>query len=220
MPTKAEIARELARLSCDCSFLLTHLIREKDRPGIDPKAILKSILAIGQIPARPKLRAKPVGWYKSLDPHIYNYATGDFTGTKSADGVCFTESTLAGLKGHCEIFKARYGLAFHREFLFERGANPCLNIRYELFKKDVSLSNSRSCKIFNVIPTNLQPFVNIITESFDATHEREWRIAGDLSFNYGNVWFVFCPEVDFDLFWRVQTRGRPILFDLEWLSKV
>ena len=43
----------------------------------------------------------------------------------------------------------------------------------------------------------LQPYVNIINEAFDATHEREWRYVGDLRFSLEELRFVFCPESDF-----------------------
>ena len=74
--------------------------------------------------------------------------------------------------------------------------------------------------VFNFIPPQLHPYVNVINESFDATHEREWRYAGNLSFDYENVMFVFCPVADFPEFTSVQTNGRPVLFDLQWLDRV
>ena len=48
--------------------------------------------------------------------------------------MCFTESTLEGLKAHREVFSAKYGIAFDRDYLFERGANPCINLRTSLLK--------------------------------------------------------------------------------------
>ena len=121
-------ARRLAKLSPDCSFLLTHLVRQNDgKSRSDARAILHSIL--GKNTEFPKLRPSPVGWFntafgtKSFDPSKHKWGRANL-----ARSVCFTESTLAGLKAHREVFAARYGLAFDRDLLFERGTNPCLNI--------------------------------------------------------------------------------------------
>ncbi len=128
---------------------------------------------------------------------------------------------MPGLKAHREVFDSRYGIAFDRDLLFERGANPCLNIRKSLLKEQIQtpIDNYSRC-VYNFIPHRLQPFVNIIHESFDATHEREWRYPGDLAFRYKDVLFVFCPEKDFPRFCSIQSSGRPVLFDLAWLDRL
>ncbi len=220
--TNSEIARELARLSSDCSFLLTHLVRQNDgQSDAAAKKALLSILVVGSTPPRPYLRSSAVGWYSRLSPNVFDPETGEFDGPIDSHAVCFTESTLAGLKAHRDVFHAQYGLAFDRDFLFERGANPCLNIRESLLKEKVTFVGERyERRVYNFIPHHLQPFVNIITESFDATHEREWRYPGDFSFKYREVLFVFCPEKDFPIFCSIQSCGRPVLFDLGWLDRV
>lgn len=74
--------------------------------------------------------------------------------------------------------------------------------------------------VFNFIPPRLHPYVNVINEAFDATHEREWRHAGDLAFGYQDVMFMFCPVADSPDFASAQANGRPVLFDLQWLDRV
>ena len=134
--------------------------------------------------------------------------------------MCFTESTLAGLRAHRDVFKCKYGVAFDRKWLYDRGGNPCLNIREDILKRDIDVSDGPSRKVFNYLPQALLPFVNIVNESFDATHEREWRHPGNLTFGWTDLKFVFCPEEDFATFARVQERGTPCLFDLAWLDRV
>lgn len=220
--TTANIARELARLSSDCSFLLTHLVRQNDGlSNTKARNTLLSILAKGKRRPKPRLHASPVGWYSKLSPNVFNPEIGGFDCPIDSDAVCFTESTLAGLKAHRDVFRAQYGLAFDRDFLFERGANPCLNIRESLLKEKITFVGERYKRhVYNFIPYQLQPYVNIIHESFDATHEREWRYAGDFSFKYEDVLFVFCPEDDFPTFCSIQSCGRPVLFDLDWLDRI
>ncbi len=220
--TNAVIARELARLSSDCSFLLTHLIRQSGkRRDAEARRILLSILDTNSRKPKPRLRASSVGWYSVASASVFNPETFEFDGPIASQAVCFTESTLPGLKAHREVFGARYGIAFDRDLLFERGANPCLNIRESLFKENIQpAGNNYSRHVYNFIPYQLQPFVNIIHESFDATHEREWRYPGDLKFRYEDVLFVFCPEQDFQKFCSIQSSGRPVIFDLAWLDRL
>lgn len=221
--TNAEEASELAKISSDCSFLLTHLIRQNDmRSDKDAKRILELILDIYNTPQNPNLKASVVGWYgTSTSASIFNPSTGKLDGSIQNRAVCFTESTLAGLRAHRDLFKVKYGLAFDRDDLFKKGANPCLNIRESLLRAKMSFSGcSYPRYVYNFIPSELQPFVNTITESFNATHEREWRYAGDLMFDLREVKFVFCPEKEFHLFCRVQSNAVPCLFDLAWLDRI
>ncbi len=220
--TNADEARELAKNSSDCSFLLTHLIRQNDgRSDKDSRTILESILDIHGIVPSPKLKSSAVGWYSRSSPYVFNSLTGQLDGDIKNRAVCFTESTLAGLRAHRDLFKVKYGIAFDRDDLFTKGANPCLNIRESLLKDSIPfLSNSTKRYIYNFIPTELQPFVNIIHSSFDATHEREWRYTSDLSFEWSEVTFVFCPESEFHIFKEVQSNSMPCLFDLAWLDRI
>lgn len=74
--------------------------------------------------------------------------------------------------------------------------------------------------MYNFVVADLQPFVNVINDSFDATHEREWRYEGDMVFKWEEIKFVFCPEVDFQTFKAVQINALPCLFDIAWLDRV
>jgi hypothetical protein len=220
--TTAEVAKELARLSSDCSFLLTHLVRQNDeKSDADAKEILSSILDLASTPPRPMLKASNSGWYGTASPNIFNPVTRDFNGQNNSKAVCFTESTLAGLKAHRDIFNAKYGIAFDRDLLFSKGANPCLNVRESLLKASFTCDGEMYPRaVFNFIPQQLHPFLNIIHESFDATHEREWRAPGDLAFTPDEALFVFCPAADFAYFSSIQTAAQPVLFDLAWLDRV
>jgi len=218
-------AKELARLSSDCSFLLTHLIRQNVEPGKkqeDPRTVLLRMLK-PQNKGKPKLLANKSGWYATCatPPDYFTISTRQWEKSPLEQVVCFTESTLSGLKAHRHVFNARYGLAFDREYLFSRGANPCLNIRSELLKEEVTVkSDNRKKHLYNFIPAPLHPYINVINEAFDATHEREWRFVGDLTFNLSDLLFIFCPESDFHLFAHLQKNGKPVLFDLDWLDRV
>ncbi len=220
--TNAELARELARNSTDCSFLLTHLIRQDSgRKNVEAKRILKTILDIDSKPPRPLLKSSFTGWYGTSSPGVFNPESGKLDGMIENKAVCFTESTLSGLKAHRDLFQVKYGIAFDRDFLFKKGANPCLNIGDSLLRLQTKFRGASYSKhLYNFIPNALQPFINVIHGSFDATHEREWRFADDLRFSWSEVRFVFCPEPEFSLFKRVQANAIPCLFDLAWLDRI
>lgn len=215
-------ARKLARLSSDCSFLLPHMIRQNDgRTDKESKDILRSILGISEKQPSLNLKAFPVGWYSVANAPIYNPETGKFDGNGNVKAVCFTESTLSGLRAHREVFSVKYGIAFDRDCLFQKGANPCLNVREDLLKSSVPTSGERyPRRLFNFIPVELHPYVNIINQGFDATHEREWRFVGDMKFRLSEIRFIFCPEEEFSIFSSIQKKGMPTLFDLEWLDRI
>lgn len=220
--TTACVAKELARLSTDCSFLLTHLIRQNDDKNDDEaKKILSSILDFVGAHQKPLLKASNSGWYSAAAPKIFNPVTRTFNGSSHTKAVCFTESTLSGLKAHWDMFNAKYGIAFDRDLLFSKGANPCLNIRESLLKKSFVCNEEVYARfVYNFIPVELHPFVNIIHDGFDATHEREWRVPNDLSFELCEVLFIFCPADEFEYFSKIQSAAQPILFDLAWLDRV
>lgn len=213
----------LGRLSADCSFMLTHLIRQNDdKTDEQAKDILCRILDLSNEPPNPLLKASESGWYSTAwASNIFNPITNIFDGESNSKAVCFTESTLSGLKAHRDVFNSKYGLAFSRQYLFNKNANPCLNIREDILKKDLLRTGEIYERyIYNFIPSELHPFVNIIHNRFDATHEREWRVPNDLSFNHKDILFLFCPESDFELFSVVQNKAKPLLFDLDWLDGI
>jgi hypothetical protein len=221
-------SEKLARLSQDCSYLLTHLIRKNNEQILtdqNASQVLQSILNIGvsQSTKNPVLLGNQIGWYGICDKaKLYQpYTANQFLEPTETKGVCFTDSTLAGLRAHRKVFKAKHGLAFDRDFLFTKGANPCLNIRESLLRQEVNKADNGSYKnVYNFIPNEIAGFVNIIHESFDSTHEREWRILGDFEFDYSDIKFIFCPETEFETFSVIQKNGLPTLFDLMWLDRI
>jgi len=158
--------------------------------------------------------------YANLDASILNPADKVYFKPSNATASCFTESTLRGLLAHRQVFNAKYGLSFSRAHLFSAGANPVINISEKLFKKEVGSVVGGYDKVFNHISEPLVPFVNIINEKFDATHEREWRLATDFEFEIENLIFILCPVADFHEFAHLQSNGLPVLFDLDWLEWV
>jgi hypothetical protein len=218
----SETVQMLASLSADCSFLLTHLVRQNDKRTTEQaKEILEAILDLDGSRGTPWLKATKVGWFGTASPNVFNPVTCQFDGQLQAKAVCLTDSTLAGLKAHRDVFESHYGIAFDRDVLFQKGANPCLNIRDDILRYSLVHNGENFSRfLYNFIPEQLQAFVNVIHENFDATHEREWRVPKDMEFSLDEVMFIFCPESEFGEFAHLQVNGRPVLFDLAWLNRV
>ncbi|CAH2032321.1 hypothetical protein [Trichlorobacter ammonificans] len=201
---------------------MTHLIRQNDgKSDADAKRILELILDISGAPPQPLLKSSVVGWYGTSTPGVFNPRTGRLDGTVKNKAVCFTESTLAGLRAHRDLFDVKYGISFDRDNLFAMGANPCINISDAYMRTQKLWHITGYPKhVYNFIPEELQPFVNIIHGQFDATHEREWRYPDNLNFFWPDIKFVFCPESEFGTFLPLQNNAVPCLFDLAWLDRI
>lgn len=218
--TDAQTAIDLAIASQDCSFLLTHLVRQNaGKPDEAARNDLLSILNLANAAPSAVLKSRITGWYGSTLSKVYDPSSCGFIDTPSPRAVCLTESTFAGLKAHRDTFSAKYGLSFSRNHLLKRGANPCLNIKNEILKKDILMHGEIYPRhVFNFIPQELHPFINVIHDGYDSTHEREWRFPGDLEFTYEELVVVYCPQEDFATFSTIQNNGFPLLFDLSWLG--
>lgn len=112
-----------------------------------------------------------------------------------ASAVCFTESTWAGLLPHSKRYSA-YGIGFKKKALFDRGGGPAIYLRSDLF------NNQKTSSDFD---TSILPFItpfsplyrskSMIDSDYDLgncdySHEREWRVPQDYSFNYRDIMFV------------------------------
>jgi hypothetical protein len=220
--TNAEESNRLAIESTDCSFLLTHLIRENDgKTESEARNIMGLILDMYNSNPAPLLKSSLTGWYSSAGAKYFNAETCELDHSGGYGSVCFTESTLSGLKAHREMFGSKYGISFSREFLLSRGAAPCINIPENIFKKDIDYKNDAyPRKVYNFIPKDLHPYINVMNSSFDASHEREWRHHKDMDFSWSDVKFIFFPESEFEFFSKIQIKGLPTLFDLTWLDRI
>ena len=195
-------ARGLAVESVDCSQILTHLIRQDNgrRSDHDARQILSKILGLTE--GSPLLKACETGYFHHQTTKVFSPFSSGYNTPSNVKAVCFTESTLQGLKAHNKIYEAKYGISFKRDILYEKGANPVINIRADLLEKEVGCavkSYSKWEKLKNHIPDALTPYVNTISATFNATQEREWRYAGDLNFNINDIFIIFI-DVETTLF--------------------
>jgi hypothetical protein len=96
--------------------------------------------------------------------------------------VCLSECTLPGLMSHCERY-GRFGFVFAKRTVFEVGGRPCLYVGRDEYghlasqgrEKPVTTPEGRLFALSNLYePPRSGARVQ------DYTHEREWRLFGDL----------------------------------------
>jgi len=132
---------------------------------------------------------------------------------KKFSSVCFTETPLAQLS-HLTNNKRRmlepYGLVFLKNHLLQDGASPAIyintsgtNMRKFLLNKFRSdfkdIKTYRKLK--SIAPNYLAKIqyyslINIISEKYNFTWEREWRINGDFKFGYHQIFAILVPDRD------------------------
>jgi len=187
------IVRKIKRPRTDLSTFLVHLTRDTSAEGGGtPEQNLHSILDVN-----PKPKIKALNRY------------GLFCDSTLIDKViCFTEAPLDQVKYIEKSSKtlSDFGLVFSLEFVRNRGGNPTFYINtYDQNKlKDSmtylfnNLQNINNKGLFKSIK-NLAPFINTFGKTSansyaDYSCEREWRIVGDLTFDFNDVIIGLCPH--------------------------
>lgn len=168
----------------DQSFYLAHFT--KDGKNYDPNAdvnatTIDQMSALDRLIAllnNKKISAFPLPWTKK-------------------PAVCFTECPWGSLIRHAENYSC-YGIGFTKKFVYSRKGNPVIYANPEMFH-----NQKWDEKIFPFIT----PFVPIYASQavknkhpfngnpVDFSHEREWRVAKDFTFQYSNIAFVILKSV-------------------------
>lgn len=119
--------------------------------------------------------------------------------------VCFTETPLEQISALLQKLEGRqyqpdpYGLVFRKSYIREKGGNPVFYTTreiaeplHELFERQENNANSKVCKLLAL--------TTLCEEGNDWHWEREWRIVGDLKFEFGDIYCGLCPEQDISFF--------------------
>ena len=134
--------------------------------------------------------------------------------------VCFTETPIDQISLLLKPVYGRenqpepYGIIFDKQFIRSKGGNPVfyvgdtlMPILWNAYKAARDSGFSEKEYIFLAL-------VNKCDEDTDFHWEREWRIAGNLKFDLGDVYLGLCPEGLIDHF---EQKYQPIKFiDPNW----
>ena len=108
--------------------------------------------------------------------------------------VCLTECPWTSLIGHTERYSS-YGIGFSKEFIFSKGGGPVFYIRADVYNRqqwDDAVMPFLTPFWPKYISKEQKNHVNF--KECDYTHEREWRVVGNLSFEYSDISFVVLPD--------------------------
>lgn len=111
--------------------------------------------------------------------------------------VCFTECVWGSLLDHAERYSC-YGVGFHKKLLFKVGGGPVFYMRPDLYEAQQKVTGGFAMAVW--------PFVTPFEPAYapddhiekhragkgpiDYSHEREWRVPKDVSFELADVAFV------------------------------
>lgn len=97
--------------------------------------------------------------------------------------------------------KIRYeacGIMFQKPYIYQKGGRPVLYEKKEIAQK--MLPKNEWWRIVNFDLSDPNKFI-------DWTHEREWRLPGDLNFDIGNATVVVMNAEQFKLFHSKSAQG-------------
>jgi hypothetical protein len=123
--------------------------------------------------------------------------------TESQRVVCFSEVPLGFLDRIVERRKSKFGLAFRKRFLLDRGGAPIWYLEHDTPQQAAFARAIRDARREGVDPADpiwsLTPFVDFPSGpsspyTYDFRWEREWRVAADVPFTEEDVAFLFIPE--------------------------
>lgn len=117
--------------------------------------------------------------------------------------VCFSEVPLGFLDRVADRRKSKFGIAFRKRFLLDRGGAPLWYLEHDTpqqvaFARMIREGRRRGPDLADPLWA-LTPFVDFPSGpsspyTYDFRWEREWRIAKDVEFNEDDVAFLLIPE--------------------------
>ena len=187
----------------DYSPFLVHLtkdgIDELSDPCVSAKDVLDTILSENTL--------KAYNHFCLFSPNLKEKQS--LALQKEFKAVCFTETPIGQidvlLKEVIERnFKPKpYGLVFKKEYIREQGGNPVFYTKKEvalplwqlywpLCSEDVEQSSENIYRLLAL--------VSVCEKGNDFHWEREWRVVGDLTFDFADIYCGLCPEEDIQFF--------------------
>lgn len=108
--------------------------------------------------------------------------------------VCFTECPWGSLLRHADRYSP-YGIGFSKKLIYSRKGNPVIYANPNLFA-----SQEWSWDVYPFITPFVPVYASDSVKSkfgrvVDYTHEREWRVPRDFSFQYSHIKFVVLKSV-------------------------
>jgi hypothetical protein len=117
---------------------------------------------------------------------------------KAGIAVSFTECPWSSLVGHSKAYSA-FGVAFAKSTVFAAGGGPAYYVRPDHFQKQVwdpAVAAFVTPFWPPYRPSHLKGPAHLGGKTVDYSHEREWRVPGDFSFELNQVEFVILKSYE------------------------
>ena len=112
--------------------------------------------------------------------------------------ACFTECPWPSLLGHAEHYSP-YGVGFFKYHVFAAGGGPAYYVRADHWKKQQWTAHVKTFATPfwpEYRPTELKSTEFLGGKTIDYSHEREWRVPHDFSFEHEQVSFVLVKDYE------------------------
>ena len=116
-----------------------------------------------------------------------------WTGKKA---ICFTECPWGSLLRHAKVYSP-YGVGFTKKLVYSRNGNPVIYANPKMFneqKWDKDVYPFVTPFVPSYASESVKKQKPFHGKSVDYTHEREWRVVKDFSFQYIYVAFVILDK--------------------------
>ena len=110
--------------------------------------------------------------------------------------VCFTECPWASLLTHVKNYSA-YGLGFSKSLVFAAGGGPAYYVRHDHWEKQQWDDHVKAfvTPFWPGYRPKAAPFqIPFSGKTVDYSHEREWRVPHEFTFDRTQVEFVILPD--------------------------
>ncbi|ODU59976.1 MAG: terminase [Comamonadaceae bacterium SCN 68-20] len=110
------------------------------------------------------------------------------------DAVCLTECPWTSLLDHAKRYSP-YGLGFNKPFVFGAGGGPAYYVRADHYEKQKGSWDPHVHTFVTPFwpsyrPKSLRENGLMGNKNVDYSHEREWRVPHDLTFEYNQIEFI------------------------------
>ncbi len=139
--------------------------------------------------------------------------------------VCFTECPWSSLLQHVKNYSS-YGIGFDKSHLFAAGGAPALYVREDLYQSQQWDSRVHPF-VTPFAPAYRSKKIKDKSEKFkdkdlDYTHEREWRVVHDFSFEYKQIKFIVVENTQDieEIIKKIPMLDKKLFLSIEMYKKI
>lgn len=116
----------------------------------------------------------------------------DMPWTGQCSAVCFTECVWGSLFAHAKRY-SEFGIGFTKEFVFKQGGNPVFYVRPSLFNGQQWVEPLKGFTTPFAPKYGKERMGDSGNKTIDYSHEREWRVLHNVTFEYSDIAFIILP---------------------------